>query len=77
MEPEKKKISLSDLQKEEITKICKRRSRFVWSDKALGHTFLLLERILNNEIKITDYLPGNIMTYHDYLYERDLLKFIT
>lgn len=72
-----KKITLTEAQKEEITKVCKRRSRFVWSDKALGHTFSLLERVLNGEIKLTDFLPGNIMTYEDYLYERDLLKYVT
>lgn len=70
-------MDLTELEIEELKKLLQRRSRFVWRDvSAVNHTVNLLNNIRAGVIKLEDMLPGGIMSYHDYLFERDLLKFV-
>lgn len=67
---------LTQEEKDDVKKILQRRSRFVWTDKKCESTISLLQQIRSGEIKLSEMLPGGFMSYNDYLYERDLLKFV-
>lgn len=67
---------LTDKEKDEIKLLLKRRSRFVWNDKMAENTLRLLQQIKDGVIKLEQMLPGGVMTYQDYLFERDLLKYV-
>jgi len=64
-------------QKDEICKILRKKSRYVWKEKNCNNTIALLERVKNGDLKLVDIIPGMNITFEDYLFERDVLKFVT
>lgn len=66
---------LTEEEKEEIKKLLKRRSKHTWTDKKCDNTIRLLEQIRSGQIRLSEMLPGGCMSYEDYLFERDLLKY--
>ena len=73
-----KTTPLSESEIKEVEKIMVRRSRFLYKNKTnLNYTVMMLNQIRGGNIDLDEKLPGGIMDYRNFLYELDILLFVT
>ena len=73
-----KKTELDTSEIEEVEAIMKRRRlRSIWNKTSTNHLVLMLNQIRQGNIELDEFMPGGVMKYDDYLFELDLLKFVT
>ena len=73
-----KKTELDTSEIEEVEKIMKhRRLRSVWNKTSTNNLVLMLNQVRQGNIKLDEFMPGGVTKYEDYLFELDLLKFVT
>lgn len=67
---------LSEIEKNQITKKLKKFNKKIWKDEIILQVVNNIEKIKNGQINKKDYFIPGIMTYEDYLWQLNLIKFV-
>lgn len=74
-------MKTTELDTEEIKEVQaimrRRKLKGIWNATNTNHLITMLNQVRQGNIELDEYMPGGIMKYRDYLFELDLLKFVT
>lgn len=69
-------MGVTDLEKEQITKILKKSNRYAWKDSIIEKAIKNIEKVRDGTIKLNDYLVPGVLSWEDYFYNTNLIQFV-
>lgn len=69
-------MSLNEIEKAKLTKQFRRFNRKIWKDELILKVIENVEAIQEGRINRKDYFIPGIITYEDYLWQLNLIKFV-
>jgi hypothetical protein len=67
---------LDQSEKDEISKRLKRSNRKIWTDERITHVYDIINKIRDGTYQRKDWFIPNLVTYDDYIYQLNLIKFV-
>lgn len=67
---------LSEEEKLNICKILKKKNRIHWTDSICEKAIEIVTKLRYGELQLKDWFVPDILSYEDYLYQLDLIKFV-
>ncbi len=70
-------MDLSEDDKQQITKILKKKNKYHWTDSICIKAVEIVQKIRDGDVKLTDWFVQDVLTFEDYIYNLNLIKFVT
>ena len=69
-------MEVTDLEKEQITKILKKSHKLAWTDTIIQKAIVNINKARDGTIKLNDFFVPGILTWEDYFYSVNLIQFV-